>query len=267
MNKIKLLLLFIVFALLFVGCANAGNKDENNDGIDIGSSSEERIIIYKTRINITVDDHEETYKTIKDMLSSDEWFDKVNIYETSISLVIRVKSTRLDDFLSQLRELGEVDFFEKEATDISLSYYDKQNRLRALEAELDRLLALYEEASFQEMLIINNRISEVNTEIDKLKSDINYYENLVEYSTITLNLYGKYKKNSFGKEISEAFSSGVELLVDIFEAFVILISFLAPISIILIPVAVLIFILTKKRKKKRQLLNQQLLDKINSRAD
>lgn len=166
--------------------------------------------------------------------------------------------------------MGEVDYFEKEATDVSLSYYDKQNRIKALEAELDRLLVLYEDVTLQDMLVINKRISEVNAEIDKLKSDINYYENQSIYSTINLTLYAKQKEKiskDFGNEIGEAFLSGFEVVVSIFQALIILLAGLTPVAIVLAPVGVLIFFLIKKRKKKRQLLNEQLMEKINSRAN
>lgn len=69
MKKLKFFIIGFLFLLLFVGCGSDDNvvDDGNYDGdqVEYGSSSENRIIIYKARLQLTVDDLDKTYETIK----------------------------------------------------------------------------------------------------------------------------------------------------------------------------------------------------------
>lgn len=41
------------------------------------------------------------------------------------------------------------------------------------------------------MIIINDRISEINLEIGKLTGELNRYDSQIDYSTINLTIYGE----------------------------------------------------------------------------
>ena len=78
---------------------------------------------------------------------------------------------------------------ETEAYDEFLVWVETQVRCDALNTEYTRLLELLEQAkSLNEILEIENRLTEVRYELQRIESQLRTYDNLVDYATITLNI-------------------------------------------------------------------------------
>ena len=68
-------------------------------------------------------------------------------------------------------------------------YYDIQTRKQALEVERDRLFSFLEQAvSITEILEIEDRITDVQYEIESIQNRMNTIDNDVDYAKITLNI-------------------------------------------------------------------------------
>lgn len=140
-------MLGLFLLLLAVGCASVDEdrkdgglqNDEVDETVETELASETRKIIYEVDAKISVEDSVKAYNEIKSKLNADEWFDSERIVNDTIYLVIRIKSSRLDEFISSNKSYGTVNHFEKNATDVSLNYQNKENRIASLEAELERL--------------------------------------------------------------------------------------------------------------------------------
>lgn len=262
MKKIKLLLFVLTLLLVFVGCKESSVNDKS-DGYDSGDQDGEaealneeaainRKIIYTVSAHISTDDLAGTHKSIKNGLQADEWFDIENVSNGTVQLTIRIKSARLDAFLDSLSSYGEVGNFSKEAKDISLNYENNVNRIASLESELERLNELYEQASINEMITINQRISQVNLEIGKLNGELNRFDSLVDYSVVNLRIYEHKleKEPTFGSSIGRAFIGGWNAVVDLLKFFVIAISAILPFSIIIVPAGGVVFFALRYKKKK-----------------
>lgn len=275
MKKFKFLLITLMLVMLFVfsGCASESNYDKSPGGPGIGDnddqveeiaseSSVNRKIIYTVRADISTKNLTETYKSIKKSLQADEWMDSESITRTTIYLTIRVKSSRLDEFVNSFSNYGEVGNYNKESKDISLTYQNYENRVASLEAERARLNELYETASMNDMIQINRRISEIDLEIGQLTGELNKFDSLSDYSEVYLRIYEHeiIKEPSFGGAIGNAFRDGWDAVVSILKFLVIALSALTPFLVIFVPVGGgLYFILkyNKKRKVKDNTINEK----------
>ncbi|MGB4180528.1 MAG: DUF4349 domain-containing protein [Bacilli bacterium] len=93
-----------------------------------------------------------------------------------------------------------------------MQYQDTENKINSLLAEKDRLNELYADASMNDMILINQRISEIDLLLGELQGDLNRYDSLIEYSTVTLTIRASKKASDapFGKRLANF--SGTVLL-------------------------------------------------------
>lgn len=233
--KKKLLLSVVCIILaclcfLSVGCAknndmgggyypnNSGpeSTDKSESGSD-GSSTEtspDRKIIYSVYVSYVVDNLEGCEESISSKLKNDEWVESSSLSQDYATVVVRIKTERLDEFMSSLDGLGEINSYTKESEDISERYYDKTVRKTALENEQTRLLELQEKATtLADLLAINTRLSEIDAELASINGTLNKYDSLVEYSTVTINLRVTYQgtEYTFWDQLLDGLSIGLDI--------------------------------------------------------
>ena len=89
-----------------------------------------------------------------------------------------------------MEDCGTITYQDLSSENISLEYADTQARKDALKAEYDRLLELMAQAeNIDTVIAIEARLSEVRLEMDSLSSRLRTFDNLVDYATVTLNVY------------------------------------------------------------------------------
>ena len=104
-------------------------------------------------------------------------------------LTIRVPVTVLDEFVEHIAGETNVTDYNENADDITLSYVATASRVKALEVEQERLLELLAKAeNMSDLLLIEERLTQVRTELEKVTSQLRLYDNLVDYGTIHLSL-------------------------------------------------------------------------------
>lgn len=175
--------------------------------------------------------------------------------ETHASFVARIKTSRLDNFTDSLKQYGKVRNLTKEGTDISLSYEDKSEQITALEEERARLVELYENASMQEIIQINSRISTIDMQLRNLNNSISQYDSLIEYSRVTLEFYGTpapVEEKTFGGKIKEAFLDGWDAMLAILEFFSLAFVTLLPFLAVALPVGIGIYFLVRLSNKRKR---------------
>lgn len=103
------------------------------------------------------------------------------------TMVIRIPSGNLDDFLAQVGTIGTVTYTGKSSEDVTLDYIDVESRITALEVEQERLLTLLESAQDLEAIIqLESRLSEVRYQLENYHFAKNRYDSQIEYSTVNL---------------------------------------------------------------------------------
>lgn len=107
----------------------------------------------------------------------------------SATMAIRVPKDRLDDFVSEVAEQSNIIRKQESAEDITLDYVDTESRKKVLSAEQERLLAFLQEAqSIEEIIALEERLSEVRYELELMESQLRTYDNMVDYSTVYLSI-------------------------------------------------------------------------------
>lgn len=262
MKKIVFILIFIFSIFLLVGCSSGndrGNMDYPNESAPLTEehevSSPNRKLIYKVRLTISSNQINEVINKAKLNLNNDEWLDSEIIQTNYATLVIRVKTDRLDQYLASITKDEKSGNFEKQATDVSSLYQNIETQIESLELQIDRLLKLYEKASVSEMIAINQQLSNAQSNLKRLQGELTNFDSLVEYSTITLHITQNkqdIKEEGFFEDIKNAFLEGFNFLLNVFKGLLVVIVFLIPISIILVPSIYGISRLIKKRRIKKQ---------------
>ncbi len=103
------------------------------------------------------------------------------------SMVIRVPVDKMDAFVSQVADASNVVEQTEESEDITLTYVATQSRITALETEQTRLLELLAGAeNMTDLLQIEQRLTDVRTELEQVTSQLRLYDNKIDYGTIHL---------------------------------------------------------------------------------
>jgi len=131
----------------------------------------------------------------------------------------------------------QVNRVNKTATDISLSYQDKSDRIIALEIQRTRLLELYDEAQLIDLLMINEQLAKIETEIMKLQGELNMFDSLVDYSELKIFIYESVtaERTGFFPRVGMAFENGVLAVVSILDGLVIAIVTILPVAVVFVP--------------------------------
>jgi len=106
------------------------------------------------------------------------------------SVTIRVPADRFDEAFERLRKLAiNVPYESTQATDVTEEYVDLQARLRNLEATEAQYLALLEKATtVEEMLKVQQALSNVRGEIERIEGRMKYLERTSDMSLIEVSL-------------------------------------------------------------------------------
>ena len=134
------------------------------------------------------------------------------------SYVIRVPRQAYDTFLSGVDGVGYVVSLNQSSEEIGEVYFDTEARLRTQQTTQTRLLALLEQAATMEDIIdLENALSEVEYQIEQYSTELRRYDSLVDYATIGVELYevrrlsdGAGTADRLGTRISTALSEGAQ---------------------------------------------------------
>lgn len=257
-KKILSILAIFVLFVSFLSCseANTAAGQSVNTNFSVSEFADEtspvRKIIYEVDISFNVSDLTEASTFVNAQLNSDEWFDREEISSTSGNYVIRVRTDRLDDFIDTLKDEFSLRSYSKVGTDISLDYQDATNKIISLEAQLVRLLELYDQSSLSDMIQINEQISDIEVEIDALQGELVQFDSLADYSVVNLRFYGSAvtTNSPFFNRLGEAFVTGFNGLLSFFDGFFIVIATISPFIVVFGGIAIVVLIVYKKKKIK-----------------
>ncbi len=174
-------------------------------------------------------------------------------------LTVRIPAERLDEFVGQVSEASNVTSKNESTENITLSYVATQSRITALETEQTRLLELLAKAEDMEsLLLIEERLTEVRTELEEVTSQMRLYDNQVDYATVHLNIsevreYTPVEEpETVWERIAEGFTENLKGLgdgiVELFIFVVVALPYLIPLAA---AVVLTVFLIRRKIKKKK----------------
>lgn len=183
-------------------------------------------------------------------------------YNRSATYVVRIPAEKLDAFLESANEKGTVTSINEEQQNVTLEYVDLESRISAFKTERESLTKLLENAeSLENILAIQERLSEVNYEIENYTAQLRVLANRVSYSTVTLNIREVERvteqeptlwsriKNRFLDNLDDLIDGLKNAVVDIVGGLPILL----PIAVVAVIAVLIIRKLIKKRKAKRNI--------------
>jgi hypothetical protein len=161
-------------------------------------SIDSRALIRTGRVTLEVTDFERTEANLTELVESRGGFvsdtrqrqqrvgDRTYLTGT---VVLRVPSERFAETFSDVQAEGEVIESSTSTEDVTEQLVDIEARLNNLRAQRDRLRTLYEQANDTEAVLqVERRLSEVQTEIERLEARKQALERQVAYSTITVDI-------------------------------------------------------------------------------
>lgn len=170
----------------------------------------------------------------------------------------RIPEAQLDAFLAKIGDNGNITNLSKNVRDITLEYVDVAGRISSLEAELSRLNELLEQASsMEDILAIESKISDVRYELESYQSQMNTYDNLIDYSTVNISVLevdvvSAGQRDSAWKQIQSGFMNSLYGLGRGLSSFIIGLLSSIPYLVVLAVVIIVVTVLVRKAARKRR---------------
>ena len=293
---LTLTLSLLLVAAMLIGCGaksesmvgNSAAPDRFYDGgaggdyeaaESLGTNKSESIIsadapmqklVRKMWINAETEDLDALLQQVDEKMASlGGYAEKREVYNGSPSatrryrratITVRVPAEHLNQFTDAVTGLSNVTSCTESADDITLSYIATQSRITALETEQTRLLELLAKAeNMNDLLQIEQRLTDVRTDLERVTSQLRLYDNQVNYATVYLELseVKEYtvvtEPETVWERIGEGFMQSLKDLGDFFtELFVTVIVGLPYLVIIALLVVALALLLRARKKKAKK---------------
>ncbi len=150
-------------------------------------------------------------------------------------IVYRVPAENFTTVFEETKAVGNVSHARSNSTDVSDQLTDLNARLKNLRSQRDRLRGLYSNASDTEaVLSVSEKLSAVQSEIERLEAKQAALKDRVAYSTLTVELTERPSTTSpdqtawYETGIVAAFLESVDGVATVFRALVVGLAYLAP---------------------------------------
>ena len=153
-----------------------------------------------------------------------------------------------------MADLGQVMSKSSSTENITKTYNDNDAQIEALQKEEQRLLDMMDKSStVDEMISVEKRLTEVETELNQANSDKSSMDSDIAYSTVTVYVdeVKKYSEIStpdkYSEKLVRALKNSWVYLLKFFQGFLLMILYILPFAVVIVAV---IFIIKAIRKKK-----------------
>lgn len=242
----------------------AGERQGNGPGGDDEAIG--RKIIYRANLDLIVEDFSGIPKQVETLAERHGGF----VAGSSLSgaagsprsgtWTVRVPVGSYGTFLEEAQRLGEFQTLRSESEEVTGEFYDVQTRIRNRKTAEERLLALLQESTGQleDVIKIEEHLSRVREEIERLEGRLRVLGNLTAFSTVTITVhevqgYAPPQVATFGQRIQRAWTGSLNSLRVAGENAAILLTAFAPWLVVLaIPLAVVVWIGRRWRSRLRE---------------
>lgn len=167
----------------------------------------------------------------------------VKVPEGTIS--IRIPAKDLDNALTEIKtNVIDVQSENRTGQDVTDKYVDLQSQLKAKQAAADKLYEIMQQTTkAEDTLMVFNQLTQVQSDIEVLKGQINYYDQAATLSAVSVRLIAKESIQPIkiaGWEPQGVARDALQALIDFFQGFA---SFLIWLVIFIIPVAAVIIVM------------------------
>lgn len=255
--------------------AGYGGFAAQNDAMEAEASAAPELnpekIIYSADATIETTEFDSTIAALSELIAQYDGFVESSSISTgnyyqkargtasrSASYLIRIPSKHFSTLMGSLSQLGNVPYSHTYTENISAQYYDVQARLTAYKTQETRLLEMMAIAeTVEDIILLEDRLSELRYNIENLQSTINNWDRQVSYSSISLQVnevkeYSPEPDIPYGQELWLALKGAVRNLGNFFRDLLVFIVSSLPTLIVLAVLAVIFTPIIKKRRAKRK---------------
>ncbi len=176
---------------------------------------------------------------------------------------LRIPAEMLDTFMGNMGGYVNITSKTEKVDDITDTYTDIEARLTTLKTEEARLIELLSKAEkLEDIITLEDRISNVRYEIESYEARIRNYNTLIAFSTVNIELAEvidytpePIKNPTFGERISEAFRESWKDFADGCKDFSVGLVYALPSLLVLAVITVIIVLIVVgvvKRSRKKQ---------------
>jgi len=191
-------------------------------------------------------------------------------YRTA-NYTIRIPADKFKSVEDSLTALGNVIGKSTNAENITMQYTDTQSRLDACHTKEARLLELLSKAAnMEDILAIENSLSDVRYQIETLTSQIKNWDSLISYSTLTISiqevaLYSKDNSSTigYGQQLKQAFIHSLNSIGQFFKNFFKFLVGAFPVLVVLAIIAVPVYFIIRASRKRKAAKKLTPVDKTD----
>jgi len=229
-----------------------------------------RKLIRNISMTVETTSYDELVNSIFDKVSmlggyAENMDESVNTWTTpetrSMNTTIRVPKDKADELINIVTENANVTYRSENVEDVTLAYVDVESKKKSLQTEYDRLLELLDKAeTIEEIITIEDRLSNVRYQLESQESQLRTYDNKVDYTTLRLNINEVERivpvpKETFLSRISVGFMESVldvaDGIVGFVEWFIISLPYLVVWAVIIFLIWLVIIRNIVKKSQKR----------------
>jgi len=176
---------------------------------------------------------------------------------------IRVPKEQLNAMTANIRTLGNVTHESSNATNITSQFYDTQSRLNSLIVQESRLLDMLATAEdVPDLILIEERLSNVRYQVESLTTTLNNWQSQVDYSTLTVNIREVEEfteqvqiHRTYWEQMYDGFLATIRSIGRFFMNLFLWIVINAPVLVILAAVAICALLIVKMKIRKKKMRN------------
>lgn len=240
-------------------------KDDVSESVTSGSATGEktnRKIVKTATLSIKTKNYETFMNGVKQKIEQyggyieqSQEYNYDNASNRNANMNVKVPADRLEAFIDELAAIGTITSKTIASNDITDSYIDVESRIKALETEEETLLGLLKKAeSLTDVIELQERLSTVRADLERIKAQKQSYDGMVAYSGVTLDINEVERvvegDDTFFGEVKEKLMNNLYDLGDFFREFAINFIAALPYIAILGVVAVVVIVIVKKIRKR-----------------
>ncbi len=252
---------------------DADYKSENGEAAEVKDTA--RKLIKTVDMNVETQDFEGLMPLVEQKISAlGGYIENSDVYNGSTyksykelrwaSLTIRIPQDNLEEFIQNMQGVSNVTNLNRRVEDVTLTYVDLESHKKALVTEQDRLLELLEVAeTVDDIITIENRLSQVRYQIESMEAQLRSYDNKVNYSTVYMNIdeveiLTPVVEETPGERIVRGFTESVKDVINGFKEFFIELIIGLPYLVVWgIIVTVIIFVIIKLSRRSMRKAEKQ----------
>lgn len=177
------------------------------------------------------------------------------------NLTLRIPTDSLDSFESGVTTIGRITDSNESATDVSESYSDTQMRLQTQKDKMDRLRALMNTTGeLADLLAVENEIANTQYQIDSYESSLRSTDSRVNFTSVQIYLQEETAKDAastkaltLGERILQGLHATWQAVCEFAQDLAVFLVMVLP---VVIPAALILFIVLKVHKHRKQTKQQ-----------